>query len=141
MKTFIHTAQHLVVIDRGEELMTSLEAYATAQELSSAWMNGIGGASHVTLGFYDVDAKEYLWKEFEEPLEIISLQGNLSWVDGKPFWHIHGSFGTRDYQTISGHVKALQIGLTCEVSVRPTIHSLTRKFNDETGLKLLNQST
>ena len=127
-----------VILGRGEELLSALEAYAREGALQSAWLqSGLGGASGVTLSFYDLETKTYIDKTFDQPLEIVSLTGNLSMVDGEPFWHIHGVFGTRDYQTISGHVKQLPIALTSELFITPLALELTRTYDDETGLKLI----
>lgn len=137
MQTFTHKPTTLLVLKRGESLMEKLSEYARGQNLKSAWVNVIGGADGVTLGFYNLDAREYVWKEFDEELEITGLQGNLVWLDGEPFWHIHGTFGRSDFSTISGHVKDLRIGLTAEVALTPIDEPLTREYDEETGLKLI----
>ena len=75
----------LLILERGEELQESLQTFALGSSgLESAWLTGLGGAMSATLGFYDFTAKSYVWKTFDEPLEIVSLTGNLSFVDGKP---------------------------------------------------------
>lgn len=129
----------LLVINRGEELLAQLMGCAKERNLTSAWLSGLGGSGKVTLGFYDIETKEYEWKEFNEPQEILNLTGNLSWVDGEPFWHVHGTFSGRNLTTVGGHVKELVVGLTCEILVTPLETPLTRVFNDETGLQLLQR--
>lgn len=127
----------MVVINRGEEVMARLIEYAKEQKLTSAWLSGLGGAGTATLGFYDVEAKEYRWKAYSEPMEILNVTGNLSWVDVEPFWHVHGTFSGPDLTAVGGHVKELIVGLTCELLITPLEIPLTRVFDDETGLKLL----
>lgn len=137
MQEFHSNQADVVVIRRGEEVMTRLTEYAREHNLKAAWISGLGGSGTVTLGFYDIEAKTYEWQEFATPLEILNLTGNLAIVDGEPFWHVHGTFGSRDYRVIGGHVKELVVGLTCELLVTPLDAPLTRTFDDETGLKLL----
>lgn len=127
----------LLILDRNEELHTALNDFAKERGLASAWLSGLGGGDNATLGFYDIDTKQYIWREFNEPFEILSLQGNLSLVDGKPFWHIHGVFSGADFQSFGGHVKQLRIGLTGELHVTPLDTAITRNHDDTTGLKLL----
>lgn len=128
-----------MVLRRGDELMSALKMYAKENNFPSAWLQaGLGGAESVVLSFYDLDTKEYKDRTFNEPLEIVSLQGNLSFVDEEPFWHIHGIFGTHDYQTLSGHVKKLTIALTGELLITPLETPLIRKYDEVTGLKLLD---
>lgn len=140
MQKFSNTCGYLVVINRDEEMTAQLANYAKQHNLKSAWISGFGGAERVTLGFYDIDTKAYEWKELNEPMEILNLTGNLAWVDGEPFWHVHGIFSGRDLRAVGGHVKELVVGLTCEVLITPLNTPLTRMFDDETGLKLLRSA-
>ncbi len=140
MKQFTDDASIILVLEKGEELVQTLGNYAREHTLQGGWINVIGGASKVTLGFYDPVSKEYSWEELTEPLEIVGLQGNLAYVDGEPFWHIHGVFSRRDFTTIAGHVKSCLIGLTGEVYLTPHAQKLVRVFDEETGLKLLAAS-
>lgn len=129
---------HLLILKRGEELFTELNNFAKQNNLSSAWLSGLGGSEGLTLGYYDLDKKDYKWQDHGERLEIVSLTGNLSLVDGEPFWHIHGVFSGDDYKSISGHVKYLKIGLTGEVFVTALPNKLTRRPDETTGLKLID---
>ena len=127
----------LVRLEYGEELHTQLTSYAQETKLKGAWLQGLGGTTKVTLGFYDLPTKQYKWKTFDEPMEITSLTGNLSIVDGEPFWHIHGTFSNATYQTIGGHVKELSVGPTCELHITPLERPVSRALSEEIGLKLL----
>jgi len=139
MQHYSNTNGDIVIFNRGEEVIAQLAQYAKERNLASAWMSGLGGAGKVTLGFYDIETKSYEWKEFDEPMEILNLTGNLSWVDGEPFWHVHGTFSGRDLRAVGGHVKELIVGLTCEALITPHETPMTRMFDDETGLKLLQR--
>ena len=141
MKVFPSQNATLLVLNRGEKLHAKLQEFAREHELKGAWVQGLGGSGVMTLGYYNLAEREYEWREFSEPMEILSLQGNLAWVDGEPFWHIHGSFGDRDFTSIGGHVKEMTVGLTCELLVTPLDAPLTRRFDDETGLKLLDKTS
>lgn len=138
MKQFTNNLGNILVLKRGEELHTTLIDYAKQHNLKSAWVQGLGGAGTVTLGYYNLSTREYQWKEFTEPFEILNVTGNMSIVDDEPFWHIHGSFGTPDYNVIGGHIQELVVGLTCELLVTPLEEPMTRVFDEETGLKLLD---
>lgn len=118
--------------------MNSLNELAVKENLRSAWCQGIGGAEIVTLGYYDLANQEYLWRDIDELVEITSLSGNLAWIDDGPFWHLHGVFGDKNYRSLSGHVKDLTVGATCEVFIHPFQQKVTRTQNQEVGLKLLD---
>lgn len=127
----------IVVIKRGESLNDAMNEYLSQRPLKSAWLNGLGGAMNVTLGFYDLDIRDYRWKTYDQALEIVSLTGNLALLDGKPFWHVHGSFSGADYGVVGGHVKELIAGLTLELMITPHDEQLVRAFDDEIGLNLI----
>lgn len=130
----------MLILERGEELQASLQTFAAESGIKSAWLSGLGGAMKVTLGFYSLESKSYEWKEFDEPLEIVSLTGNLTLSEGQPFWHVHGVFSGRDYQTVGGHVKSMTVGLTGELHITPISPELHRDFHDDiTGLNLISQ--
>lgn len=138
MQHFSNAQGYLLVVNRGEEVMSKLMEYAREYGLQSAWVSGLGGASDTTLGFYNINTKEYEWTDYPEPMEIVNLTGNLSWVEGEPFWHVHGTFSGRDLGAVGGHVNKLVVGLTCELLVTQLETPLTRTLDDETGLKLLS---
>lgn len=129
---------YLVRLQKGETLVSALNELAQKEQLKSAWLQGMGAAQTVVLGYYDLPNQKYLWHEIDELAEITSLSGNLAWVDGEPYWHMHGVFGGKDYQSRSGHVKDLTAGATVEIFVHPFRKQLTRSHDDETGLNLLD---
>lgn len=137
MNHFTGANNHLLVLNRGEQLHQQLELFADKHQLKMAWLSGLGGADSLTLGYYNLKTKQYKWQSFNQELEILSLTGNLSIVDGHPFWHIHGSFSGPDYKVIGGHVKSLSIGLTGELFITPHGADITRAYDETTGLKLI----
>lgn len=130
----------VLILQRGEELIESLNSFAAEQKLNSAWLSGLGGAGRVELGFYDLNKRDYDWQVYDGPLEILSLTGNLTIVDGQPFWHVHGVFSGTDFQAIGGHVRNMEVELTAELHITPLKTLLTRTFDDQTGLKLIDHS-
>lgn len=131
---------YILKLQLGEKLIENLNAFAKEKQLGSAWLNGLGGASEATLGYYNLETREYEWKEFTDLMEITSLQGNLSWVEDEPVWHVHASLSDRNFAGYGGHVKELIAGATVEVFLHARFEGekLERVHDDEVGLKLLN---
>jgi uncharacterized protein len=130
---------HIVRLSKGEKLIESLTKLAKDQQVPSCWINGLGGAQEAELGFYNLDTQEYNWQKIEEPMEITSLQGNLTWVDQEPAFHIHGTFAKTDLSAIGGHVREVIVSGTCEVFLHRWYgDNLTKSIDPDTGLKLLN---
>lgn len=129
----------LLVLEKGDNLHQKLVEYIKQQEIKSAWISVIGGATEVELGFYDLSSKQYRWKVFNQTLEITSLSGNIAWESDEPLLHLHGNLSDENYQTIGGHIKNLVVGGTCEIFIHRWYGEKLRRVQDEdTGLKLLS---
>lgn len=129
----------IVRLDKGEKLVESLTKLVEKENIPSCWINAIGAASSATIGYYNLSDKEYKGETIMELMEITGLQGNLSWVDAKPNFHLHGTFSKADFSVVGGHVQELTVGGTCEVFLHKWYgDKLTRFHDDEVGLKLLD---
>lgn len=130
---------YLVRLNKGELLVESLTKLAKEKQLGGAWVSGLGGALWAELGFYDLPNQQYHFQKVEKLLEITALQGNLSLKEGKPVFHIHGTFSDSNLHAIGGHVKELCVAGTCEIYLHTIFgEPLTRTPNDEVGLPLLD---
>ncbi len=118
---------YIVVLQTGEEVFPALIELAKQEGIRSAWIHGIGAVGEVELGYYDVKDGQYKRKKFQEELEITSLSGNLSSLQGEPFVHLHGVFGTSRFQALTGHVFSAKISITGEFLVLPFAFDIPRK--------------
>lgn len=129
----------IVRLEKGEELISSLTKLVKDEQIPSCWINAIGASSKTTLGFYQLEQKEYQWKTFEELMEVTGLQGNIAWDGNEPVFHIHGTFSKQDMSSLGGHVKELVAGGTLEVLLHKWYaDNLTRSKDEEIGLNLLD---
>lgn len=139
MKKIFDGFNYFLRLEKGEHLAESLITFATQEKVQGAWVSGIGGAQSGTIGFYDLEAKQYNWREFTELHEVTSLQGNIYiGEDGKPALHLHGTFADKTYKVYGGHVKDLVVGATLEFFIHRSDMSLRRKFDQDIGLPLLD---
>lgn len=138
--TFLFDGYNYIVrLEQGERLREAMDDFMRAADLPGAAVSGVGAATEITLGFYDLDAQKYDWKTIMHPYEIISLTGTIATDEqGRPLYHLHGSFGDRGFQVLGGHVKDLVVGGTCELFVHRTFKPLKRQYDSATGLNLLH---
>lgn len=130
---------YIVRLSKGERLSEAMEEFFARNDLEGASVTAVGGAEQLELGFYDLDARQYLWKTFPNLYEITSLLGTIALDESDaPVFHLHGTFAGRDYQVVGGHVKDFVVGGTCELFVHRTHKPLRRKQDDGTGLSLLD---
>jgi predicted DNA-binding protein with PD1-like motif len=127
---------HIIVFDEGEEVAGGIEDFARLHGLGGASIVAIGAFKEVTLGFFELDRKDYLRIEIAEQIEVLSLIGNLAWSEGRAKLHAHAVVGKRDGTAHGGHLLRGIVRPTLEVIVRELRH-LERRFDPVTGLPLL----
>lgn len=130
---------YLIRLDINTEIMSELQRWAKQYGHSAGSFQAIGALKEAELGFYHLHEKTYEKKVFKDEMELISLHGNLSLVDGEPFVHIHVSLGDSEFKVWGGHLFSAKVAVTCEVFFRPfkTEGTVVREFNEQIGLKHL----
>src|SRR5258708_27516639 len=130
---------YLIRLQRGERLSAALEQFIVETKIEGAWLSGLGAATDITLGFFNLNLKDYKWRTFGQMMEVVSLTGNLAYDDvGKIMFHLHGVFADDEYQTVAGQLKDLVACATLELFVHRSYEPMHRIRGDETGLQLLD---
>jgi uncharacterized protein len=129
---------HVLVFDKGDEVMEELTRFASERQLSAGHFTAIGAFSDVTLGFLDPETKEYEPIALREQVEALSLVGDVSLEDGKPRIHAHVVVGKRDGSAHGGHLLEAHVWPTLEVVLTDSPAYLRREVDAETGLPLIS---
>jgi Predicted DNA-binding protein with PD1-like DNA-binding motif len=121
---------------KGEEIVSSIIKFLKENSIISGLISGIGAVTRAKVGYYDQSEKNYISREFNEPMEILSLKGNVSIKDGEPFPHIHIVLSKEDFSCIGGHLYEAEVfAFEFEVIEFDGI-SFERAFDEDTGLFL-----
>jgi len=137
MKVFENTDGFLLRLARGEEIHATLTRFAADRGIRGAWVSGLGAVRDVELGFYHLETRSYDRQVIDEEMEILSLTGNLSLLDGRPFLHAHVSLMRADFSVAGGHLFRGTVAATGEFSLHQTDLRLERRMDEEIGLPLL----
>ncbi|MDM7991908.1 MAG: DNA-binding protein [Candidatus Fermentibacter sp.] len=109
----------LLRFDRGERFPEALAAWCAETGVGGAvLLCGVGMMADVELGVYDGSA--YRRRVFPGPDEVLSLSGNVSMLDGKPFVHVHAVLGSHEFEARGGHLFGGTVAVTLEVALRIT---------------------
>ena len=127
-----------LVFDTGDEFMSELTSFAEDNDLSAASLTAIGAFSGATLGYFDMEKKEYEKIPVEEQVEVLSLVGTIAPKDGEPQVHAHVVLGRSDGTTRGGHLLEAHVRPTLEVVIIESPEHLQRRTDEETGLPLIN---
>ncbi|MCA1716034.1 MAG: DNA-binding protein [Actinobacteria bacterium] len=126
-----------LVFDPGDEVMEELTNFAKENGLNAARFTAIGALSGATLGYFDMEKKEYEEIPIEEQVEVLSLVGDVALHEGEPKLHVHAVVGKSDGTTRGGHLLEARVQPTLEVVLVESPEHLRRETDEETGLPLL----
>lgn len=129
--------KYVVRANVGEEVMRELQEFCREQQIKAGKFFAIGASKELKLGWYDVDIKEYIWQEFPEKLEIVSLLGNIAWKGDEVIAHAHGSFSDQRMQVVGGHVARLVVGAACEIVLERFEGKIEKAHDQQTGLNIM----
>ncbi len=130
--------KYLIRLFKDEDLISKLEEFATEENLKAGMLKGIGALKDVELGFYHLNEKHYDRKSFNDEYELLSLDGNLSYLNSKPLFHIHTVLGASDFSCVGGHLFSAKVAVTTELYFFPLDVRVEREMDEEIGLNLLN---
>ena len=115
----------LLRFDLEDRFPWALEEWCAREGIHGAvLLCGVGMMKDTELGVYD--GTGYTRRVFPGPDEVLSLQGNVSMRDGRPFAHVHAVLGGHDFSASGGHLFGGTVAVTLEVSLHLTDASLER---------------
>lgn len=130
-------AGYFLRLQRGEDIAATIAAFVKEKGIGGGFFTGLGAIEGVKLGYYHLEEQKYLDEEYPGDVELANMTGNVTYVDGEPFVHVHGTIMTANFQTFSGHLFSAKVAVTVEVNLIITDVKMTREFDDETNLKLI----
>ncbi|HTL76696.1 MAG TPA: PPC domain-containing DNA-binding protein [Casimicrobiaceae bacterium] len=126
-----------LVFDEGDEVMSSLTAFARERQLTAARFTAIGAFRDATLGYFDWTSKSYEKIPVREQVEVLSLVGDVALEGDAPKVHAHVVVGKRDGSAHGGHLLDAHVRPTLEVMLTESPAHLQRLFDPASGLALI----
>jgi len=130
---------HVIVLDKGEEVVGSLLGVARDFNIRFAHFTAIGALSDLVLGFFDRERKTYIEIPIREQVEVLALTGNFTEENGEPRLHAHVVVGKRDGSAHGGHLLRAQVFPTLEVVSTEVAAELRRALDPEVGIPLIRE--
>ena len=78
--------------------------------------------------------KKYVKKQFNNVLELVSFEGNVTLKDGSAFAHAHVVLSDHEMRTLGGHLFETTVAAVGELFIRKFEGDAYRKMNDDIGL-------
>ena len=105
-----------LILDKGEEVKSTIEDWAKKEKITGAAISGIGAVTDVELAAYNPDTNEWHSKKLTDYYEMLSCIGNIT-TDGV---HAHLVLGTQEFGVIGGHLKSAKISALGEFFIIPS---------------------
>ena len=138
MKSKITNTHLIIRIDKGENLVESLNAACNEHKVISASISGIGATDYFKCGVFNLQTKEYKELEFSGTYEILALCGNITQKDCKTYFHAHITVGDENGHSFGGHLIEARISATCEIVLDLIECQIERRLDQVSGLNLLD---
>ncbi|MBI4452763.1 DNA-binding protein [Candidatus Woesearchaeota archaeon] len=129
---------YAIRLEKGEKILNSIKSFCTENKIKCGYFFGIGAVGDAELGFYIENKKKYNFELFRQPLEIISLSGNITMLNKDIYVHCHAAFSDANMEAIAGHLKEAIVSATCEIFLVKLDSEVERKYDQETGLNLMD---
>ena len=121
-------------IDKGEEILEQLEVISHKENIRLASVSALGATNDMTVGVFRTEEKKYYANHFTGDMEIVSLTGTVSTMNGSYYAHLHMSAGDTEGHVFGGHLNRCIISATCEMVIQVIDGEVDREFNKEVGL-------
>lgn len=128
---------YVIRLEKGEEIVTKVKELCEKEDVKLASLSGIGAVNKVTAGLFRTKEKKYVSKTYEEDMEIVSLGGNVSCMNGETYLHFHISVANEAGEVRGGHLTEAFISATGELVLTRIEGTVDREYSDEIGLNLL----
>jgi uncharacterized protein len=133
------TKPFLLILDRGDELLSAVSQCAKAAHLSGASVSGIGQLFNPELAYFiNNDAQSvgsfvasYEVTQLKGYYELASVNGNVASNGGKYFVHLHAVLGDDGLHGRAGHVILGPVGLTAEITIVPLAGAVAREVAED----------
>ncbi len=91
-KPYLTGRTYIFRLPKGKDLLESLADFCHDNQVKCGIVNVIGAVENATISVYDQAKKKYDKKVISEPMELLSLMGNISIQDNRPCVHAHAIF-------------------------------------------------
>ncbi|MBF0540156.1 MAG: DNA-binding protein [Nitrospirae bacterium] len=128
---------YIVSIEKGEEIVATLQGFCTEQGIRLGVISGIGAVNRFKIGLFETVLRHYHAREISGDHEITALNGTVSTKEDITYIHLHINVSDKEFHTFGGHLNYAFVSAACEVVIQKIHGEVDREFNQEIGLNLL----
>lgn len=129
--------QIAVRIDSGEELISEILKICKSENITSAFVQGIGFADEMKVRVYNKKDDRFCFKTFSESMELTDINGNIFMAENGIYPHIHVTAADENMNIKGGHLISCSIGATAELLITLAEFDITRSECNDLKLGLM----
>lgn len=127
---------YVVRLDKNEMVVEKLREVCEKEGIKLGSLSGFGSIDKASLGIFHTKEKIYEKIDNIEPMQIVSLIGNITTKDGKPYFHCHMSLCDKDNVMYGGHLNDCRVSSTAEFIIHSVDGVVEREFDRSLGLNV-----
>jgi len=104
----------LIRLEHREDILESIKQTIKEERSTMIVVSGLGMISEFELGY--LDRGSYLKKSYDEPHELLALQGTIS-TEGEPRIHIHATVANKEHHAFGGHLMRGKAWMSNEIGL------------------------
>lgn len=129
--------QFILRMETGEDILKNLKDFCNLKGIEAAKVSGIGAVRGARISYFDMQGGVFIDNEIPGDVELLSLMGNISVMDGQAFPHLHVTLADENFKVSGGHFSAGYAGATTEIFVEVFEGRLESRYYQESGMRLL----
>ena len=126
----------ILSLDRNDFINSNIKKIFENEKFNSGWISGIGAIYNIEIGYYDLDRKKYIKKKIEEEHELLSISGNVAFMNSECIVHTHVAISNKNFQSFGGHLFDAQVAAAGEFKISLLDCRIDRKLSKDIGLNL-----
>jgi predicted DNA-binding protein with PD1-like motif len=128
----------MLKLEHGEDIIGSIQEAVKGERSTLLLVTGLGMISDFELGFFD--RGNYLRRSFNEPHELLALQGSVA-TEGDPRIHIHATVADTEHRAFGGHLMKGKVWMSNEIGMARLKGVVARRvFDSEKKVGVLHIS-
>jgi uncharacterized protein len=129
---------YVLVFAEDDEVLTGITDFANKYNVKSAHFTAIGAFKKAISGWYDDSKKAFKLNHINQQVELVSLIGNITQLNGKAVAHVHFAAGFPDGKVEGGHMIEAYTFPTVELFVTVDPTAVYKHLDPKTGLNLID---
>jgi predicted DNA-binding protein with PD1-like motif len=130
----------IIALEKGDDLLEAVKTICEEEKVyGGTIISGIGAFSQCRLGYFDLRDKKYNTINVDEPVELVSTSGTITYTHNSSFPHIHLVVANSKGHCFGGHaMNECIVSVTAEIMILAFEKQLQRKVDSKTNLLLLD---